>query len=134
MAGKKSGGPRKRGKKVRVDLRRNRSKTVRDKSAWTKRFEEGAIEQDDARKSESVRAKGDLSRKRTIIVGDETDEATWRRGTVVAMRGLVAEVDDGQEVWACTVRRLLRTRLIGERHPVAIGDRVRFSEVAGGSR
>ncbi|MCZ6681783.1 MAG: ribosome small subunit-dependent GTPase A [Planctomycetota bacterium] len=134
MAGKKSGGPRKRGKKVRVDLRRNRSKSVRDKSAWTKRFEEGAIEQDDARKSESVRAKGDLSRKRTIIVGDETDEATWRRGTVVAMRGLVAEVDDGQEVWACTVRRMLRTRLIGERHPVAIGDRVRFSEVGGGSR
>lgn len=134
MAAKKSDGPRKRGKKVRVDLRRNRGKTVRDKSAWTQRFEEGAIEQDDARKSESVRAKGDLSRKRTIIVGVETDEATWRRGTVVAMRGLVAEVDDGEHVWACTIRRMLRTRQIDERHAVAIGDRVRFCPSAEGSR
>lgn len=134
MAGRKADGPRKRGKKVRVDLRRNRGKTVRDKSAWTQRFEEGAIEQDDARKSESVRAKGDLSRKRTVIVGDESDEMTWRHGTVVAMRGRVAEVDDGEATWACTVRRMLRTRLIGERHPVAVGDRVRFSPSAGGSR
>ncbi len=78
-----------------------------------------------------MRAKGRLSRKRTVILPDEDapPEETLRRGTVVAMRGLVAEVDDGRECWACTVRRLLRTRLIKERHPVAVGDAVGFQPI-----
>jgi ribosome biogenesis GTPase len=42
------------------------------------------------------------------------------------MRGLIAEVDTGAEVYACTIRRVLRTRRIEERHPVATGDLVRF--------
>jgi ribosome biogenesis GTPase len=45
---------------------------------------------------------------------------------VVAVRGLYADVDDGKNVRPCTVRRVLRTRLIEERHPVTVGDRVRF--------
>lgn len=130
MASKGSGGKKKKGRKQRVDLRRNRGKAVRDKSAWTDRFRTGAIESDDARQSERVRGKGDLSRKRTIIVdGDAAEQEDWREGVVVAMRGLVAEVDDGQDTWACTVRRMLRTRLISERHPVAVGDHVRLSPV-----
>ena len=118
----------KRGKKVRVDFRRNQSKTARDKSAWTRGFRADDAGTEDARKSENVRAKGALSRKRTIVVGD-ADEAAWREGVVVAMRGLVAEVDDGKDVWACTVRRVLRSRRTGGRHPVSVGDRVRFSPV-----
>jgi ribosome biogenesis GTPase len=42
------------------------------------------------------------------------------------MRGLFADVDDGKRVWPCTVRRVLRTRLTEERHPVTVGDRVQF--------
>ena len=118
----------KRGKKVRVDFRRNQSKTARDKSAWTRGFRADDAGTEDARKSENVRAKGALSRKRTIVVGD-ADEAAWREGVVVAMRGLVAEIDDGKDVWACTVRRVLRSRRTGGRHPVSVGDRVRFSPV-----
>jgi ribosome biogenesis GTPase len=121
-----------RGKKIRVDLRRNRGKTARDKRKWTRQFQEGAIESDDAATVESVRAKGALSRKRTIVIPDQYSRKT-RDGIVVAMRGLVADVDDGTQRWACTVRRLLRSRLIRERHPIAVGDRVRFSpvEIAG---
>ena len=132
MAGKRPKGSKKRGKKIRVDFRRNLNKTVRDKSAWTRGFREQDIKHEDAHQAERVRGKGALSRKRTIIVGD-ADASRQCVGTVVAMRGLVAEVDDGARLWACTVRRVLRSRLIDARHPVAVGDRVRFSpvEVAG---
>ena len=91
-----------------------------------------ALQADDheieAERTESVIAKGDLSRRRTIVVSDKEDALREgrRRGTVVAVRGLYAEVDDGGRVWPCTVRRVLRTRLIEERHPVTVGDHVRF--------
>ncbi|MCB9852954.1 MAG: ribosome small subunit-dependent GTPase A [Phycisphaerales bacterium] len=115
-------------KKVRVEFRKNRGKAARDKAQWTRDFHRDAPKSDETSSSEAVRAKGDLSRKRTIVV-DEGRGATLIPGTVVRMRGLIAEVDDGEKVWACTVRRVLRTRQIDERHPVAVGDRVRFSGV-----
>jgi len=120
--GKKKG----KGKKVRVAFRQNRSKPARSKD-WTEHANPEDEHKDDTALSEGVRAKGALSRRRTIIVHD--DEDAWRdltRGVVVAMRGLFADVDDGQEVWPCTVRRILRTRLIGERQPVTVGDHVGF--------
>ncbi len=129
--------PRKRsskaGKKVRVRFRRNRSKPGRVKD-WTKQARQADDHEVDADRSERVVAKGDLSRQRTIIVHDDEGEChpDLRRGTVIAMRGLYAEVDDGERVWPCTVRRLLRTRLIGEKHPVTVGDRVRFRVETGG--
>ncbi len=115
-------------KKVRVEFRKNRGKTARDKSQWTREFHQDKTKSDDAGTSENVRAKGDLSRKRTIIV-DEESTAGLVKGTVVRMRGLIAEVDDGKQIWACTVRRVLRTRQIDERHPVAVGDRVFLTRV-----
>jgi ribosome biogenesis GTPase len=52
------------------------------------------------------------------------------------VHGLVCFVDDGRgRVWACTVRRILRTLLIESRSPVTVGDRVWFSDqsrLAGG--
>jgi len=123
-----------------VDLRKNRAKPKRDKAGWTRQFREGDRHIDESATVESVRAKGDLSRRRTIIVGDARD-AALREGLVVALRGLIAEVEenpgpragDAVQTWACTVRRVLRTRLIKERHPIAVGDRVKFApvEVAG---
>ncbi|MBN2559546.1 MAG: ribosome small subunit-dependent GTPase A [Phycisphaerae bacterium] len=124
---KKRKGSKATGRKVRVDLRKNRGKTVREKGEYTRRFREEDIAQEDAKLVEHVRAKGVLSRKRTVILQDEDAKDTrLRRGTVVAVRGPVAEVDDGANSWACTVRRMLRTRLIKERHPVAVGDVVGF--------
>lgn len=134
MAKDRSKGPKKKGRKIRVDLRKNREKAARDKAQWTRHYREDSVQHEDAAKEQSVRAKGELSRKRTVVVHDDSvAEQTWRNGLVVRMRGLIAEVDDGKQLWACTVRRLLRTRLIKERHPITVGDRVRFApvEVAG---
>ncbi|MFQ5500961.1 MAG: ribosome small subunit-dependent GTPase A [Phycisphaerae bacterium] len=134
MARDPSKKPKKKyGKKIRVDLRKNREKATRDKSQWTRHHRDESVKSDDAVKSETVRAKGDLSRKRTIIEeAGESDASQLRDGIVVRMRGLIAEVDDGETVWACTVRRMLRTRLISERHPVTVGDCVRFLPVEQG--
>jgi len=78
-----------------------------------------------------VVAKGELSRKRTVIESAKsaTPERT-RQGTAVAVRGQFVEVDDGKRIWPCSVRRILRTRLNRDRHPVVVGDRVDFSIVA----
>lgn len=119
-------GPKK-GKKVRVSLRRNRSKPARI-SDWTRRARQAEDHVADTESSENVVARGDLSRRRTVILSDEDAAAadSLLPGTVVAMRGLFADVDDGDRTLPCTVRRMLRTRLIDERHPVTVGDRVRF--------
>jgi len=82
---------------------------------------------------ESVRAKGELSRQRTVIEtadGEQGSASTMLEGTVIAVRGRFVEVDDGQRRWPCTVRRILKTRLIRGRHVVVVGDRVRFLIVA----
>ncbi|MCH8878736.1 MAG: ribosome small subunit-dependent GTPase A [Planctomycetes bacterium] len=116
---------KKKGKKVRVAFRRNRTQPARDKS-WTRQFNEHGFENTDTVNRESLIPKGDMSRKRTIIEDEDTSELNLREGRAIAMRGLIVEVDDGERVWPCTVRRILRTRLIDERHPVAVGDIVQF--------
>ena len=123
----------KTGKKVRVPFRRNRAKPARKKN-WTEQARQAEEHEIDAQESESLVAKGALSRQRTITVHDEADAAPegLRRGTVIAVRGLYANVDDGRRIWLCTVRRVLRTRLTKERHPVTTGDRVRFRVEATG--
>lgn len=119
---------RKSGRKVRVSFRSNRSRPSRTKD-WTRQHRAG--EDIEVSASESVVAKGHLSRKRTVIETDEPQEGLIP-GTVVALRGQIAEVNDGKRLWPCTVRRILRTRSIGERFPVTVGDRVRFRVVADG--
>jgi ribosome biogenesis GTPase len=118
---------KKAGKKTRASFRRNRSARQR-RTDWTQAAKDAEDHEVDADRGESVVAKGALSRKRTITVPDaEAPLAEGLcRGTVVSMRGLFADVDDGDRVWPCTVRRVLRTQLIEERHPVTVGDRVRF--------
>ncbi len=118
-------------RKVRVDFRQNRQ--VRRRSDdWTRQY---VAEEDrlvNGTQSESIRAKGDLSRKRTIHV-DQNDQRTvddslWQRGIVTKVHGLICYVNaaDGRH-WECTVRRVLRTLLIQNRAPVAVGDRVWFA-------
>jgi ribosome biogenesis GTPase len=116
----------KSGRKVRVAFRRNRARPARIKD-WTRQLAENG-EEPDTPSSESVVAKGDLSRHRTVIEpdpGSAPPETT--EGIVIAVRGLVAEVDDGRRVWPCTLRRVLRTRLTSTHHPVAVGDHVGFT-------
>ena len=84
-----------KGEKVRVPFRRNRSPKRRDKD-WTERARVAEGEDVEGVRVESVVPKGDISRQRTIIVGEETGEL--HRGVVVAMRGLYADVDDGTRI------------------------------------
>src|SRR5574337_1711793 len=108
--------PRKRPqrRKVRVDFRQNRQPRRRADDS-TQRYHADRDRLEDQRLVESVRGKGELTRKRTILVDPSdaplVDEALWLRGVVTAVYGLVCQVDDEQtRTWDCTVRRVLRTR------------------------
>src|SRR4051812_4431065 len=107
-------------KKVRVDLRKNRSKPPRERQ-WTRGFQDHGYAEEATKHDERVRAKGDLSRRRTVIQdemprGDRqaddigmpaADVATCRPGRVLRVHGLVNVVagDDGKH-YRCAVRRL----------------------------
>lgn len=118
--------------KKRVDFRQNRQQRRRSDD-WTQRYRADQENLIDESSSESVRAKGDLSRKRTVIVGEDeapaVDETLWRRGVVTAVHGLICRVaDEAAREWECTVRRVLRTLMIEQRTSVTVGDRVWFSD------
>src|SRR5438046_2599710 len=102
-------------KKVRVDLRKNRTKPPRDRD-WTRGFQTHGYEDEAPAADERVRAKGDLSRRRTIIQDEATptaesmpsaNEAETRPGRVIRIHGLqsVVEAEDGT-LHRCAVRRL----------------------------
>lgn len=125
---KKTSGKRKR----RVAFRRNRQRPARQKQ-WSVPAEDDVKADLATPTFETVQAKGELSRRRTVIEaagGGQGPASTMLEGTVVAARGRFVEVDDGQRRWPCTMRRILRTRRIRERQSVVVGDRVRFSIVA----
>jgi ribosome biogenesis GTPase len=125
-------------KKIRVELRKNRYRPPRQRD-WTGALQEGAAE-DSGPGQERVRAKGDISRKRTIIqdeapgaAGQEpaempaVDISACLPGRVLRVHGLVSVVQaDGGEQVRCTVRRVLRNLVTEERNIVATGDRVWF--------
>jgi ribosome biogenesis GTPase / thiamine phosphate phosphatase len=128
-------------KKVRVDLRKNRSKPPRERQ-WTRGFHSHGYTEEATPLDERVRAKGDLSRRRTIIQEDSAsqpeqdskstdmptaDESVCRVGRVLRVHGLacVVEAENGAQ-YRCAVRRLLRTLATDERNIVATGDRVWF--------
>ncbi len=127
-------------KKVRVDLRKNRSKPPRPNN-WTRISQEQDFEETALPSQERVRAKGDLSRRRTIIqeepeTADKSqepgimpamDSSACLPGRVLRVHGLasVVQTDDGRQ-YRCAVRRLLRTLVTDERNIVTTGDRVWF--------
>jgi ribosome biogenesis GTPase len=127
-------------KKVRVDMRKNRSKPARQQG-WTRSFQEHGGEDDQGRSKESVRPKGEMSRRRTIIQDDTSqtlsgaestempaaDISACLQGRVLRVHGLFSDVtsDDGR-LFRCSVRRLLRTIATDERNIVTTGDRVWF--------
>ncbi len=119
--------PRRPGRKVRVELRRNRVQPARGKGRYARRILGDEIEQEDAVRLQNIGGKSELSRKRTVVIREGPEAAgTAREGRVVALRGLYADVEENGRTWSCTIRRMLRTRLIAERTPLAVGDVVRF--------
>jgi ribosome biogenesis GTPase len=136
----------KKKKKVRVDLRKNRSKPPRPRQ-WTRGFHEHGFTDEATAFEERVRAKGDLSRRRTIIQeegaeqtsGEEhtempaVDQAACLRGRVIRVQGLfsIVQTEEG-ESFRCVVRRVLRTLATDERNIVTTGDHVWFLPAVAG--
>jgi ribosome biogenesis GTPase / thiamine phosphate phosphatase len=109
-------------KKQRVEFRTNRAKPPRANDL-TRQFADDADKAGDAVSGERVRAKGDLSRHRTVVVPD--DPGDLQRGRILRVMGLYSDVqlEDGRTV-RCTVRRVLRSLSTEERFAVTTGDRV----------
>lgn len=133
-------------KKVRVELRRNLGKPPRQNDL-TRDFKEQAIDEDSVQGNERVRAKGELSRHRTIIADSTApekgtapvevmplaNEQECRAGRVIRVHGLqsIVQAEDGSLV-RCTVRRLLKSLVTDERNVVTTGDRVWFRDASAG--
>lgn len=119
-------------KKVRVELRKNREKPPRANDL-TQQFQENADAASEAAGGERVRAKGDLSRRRTVLLDDPDAAMPAARGAgvipgrVLRVHGLYSfvEADDGR-VFRCTVRRVLKSLTMDERSVVTTGDLVQF--------
>jgi ribosome biogenesis GTPase len=131
-------------KKVRVAFKKNRQKRTRANDL-TRRYRQDDLTRAEPASAERVRAKGELSRHRTIITevpdahaGAEAepadaaamravDLATCLPGRVLRVHGLISIVaaDDGRE-YPCHVRRILKTLAIDARNVIAVGDRVWF--------
>ncbi len=128
-------------KKVRVELRKNRSKPPRQNDI-TRDFQGPEFDEDATVAGERVRAKGELSRRRTIIQTETpaaepsdagsvampaVDPSVCLPGRVLRVHGLwsVVEAEDGR-LFRCAVRRLLKNLVTDERSIVTAGDRVWF--------
>jgi ribosome biogenesis GTPase len=125
-------------KKIRTEFRKNRVTRTRD-SDWTKRFHTDDVREDQAVREERISGRGELNRKRTILVDDlateqadgetvlNVDTATCLAGRVLSVQGLVSTVQAGDgQLYQCATRRLLKTLSTDQRHVVAAGDRVLF--------
>ncbi len=128
-------------KKVRVAFRKNRQTRTRVNDL-TRRYDQGDLRGADTNAAERIKAKGALSRHRTIIQevteeGSETDDplaslavdlSKCQRGRVLRVHGLesVVEAEVGGRLHRCGVRRVLKNLAIDGRNVVAVGDRVWF--------
>ena len=130
-------------KKVRVAFRKNRQTRTRANDL-TRRYEDGDLRGADPASAERVRAKGDLSRHRTIMQEvDETADAVaerrpdgraGRRPLRVPARpgppgprpGIGRRGRRRAAAIRCGVRRVLKNLAIDGRNVVAVGDRVWF--------
>jgi ribosome biogenesis GTPase len=131
-------------KKIRVDLRKNRAKPPRQRD-WTSGFHQHGFEDEATKPGERVRARGDLSRRRTIIQDEvpgqaqsgaapampAVDAAACLQGRVLRVHRQIAVVgtEDGKE-YRCSVRQVLKSLTTEERTIVTTGDRVWFLPTA----
>ena len=131
-------------RKVRVAFKKNRQNRTRTNDL-TSSFRQGHASADDGVSAERIRAKGDLSRKRTIMQDEpeagapaaspsddpllslSVDLSECLVGRVIKVHGLetVVEAADGT-MFRCGVRRILKTLAIDGRNAVAVGDTAWF--------
>jgi ribosome biogenesis GTPase len=135
MAGKKK-------HKIRALFRKNRGERARADD-WTRRFHtEGPADENDPVLAERISGKGELTRRRTVLVESQdaepasgeplldVDRAAVNLGRVLAVQGLHSTVEaEGGAIFHCATRRLLKTMATDQRHVVAAGDFVMFRPV-----
>jgi ribosome biogenesis GTPase / thiamine phosphate phosphatase len=127
----------KKQRKVRTDLRKNRSVRTR-KNDLTRDFSQNNETLDDMATGQSVSGKGELTRRRTVMdaeIGEDAsgavtvslaiDPKICRQGRVLKVQGLhsIVQLEDGS-TRSCATRRLLKTLSTDQRHVVAAGDQV----------
>jgi ribosome biogenesis GTPase len=125
------------GKKVRVDLRRNKQVRTRQQNLTDELLndQESAADVDH---SERVTGRGELSRRRTLVgISSEgnqllrmVEETGLRRGRVTSFIGLHIMVRDDadQGEFACSVRGVLKSMARDVRNVVVTGDRVLYRQ------
>jgi ribosome biogenesis GTPase len=125
--------------KTRVQLRRNHANRKRE-GDFTRQYRQADGTDDesptDGSLRESVRAKGDLSRKRTIQVDEQgqlsIDTQGAVRGRIIAPHGLYClVVDDQGKLHKCYTRRLIKSLERDSRNLLAAGDWVWFRPAPG---
>jgi len=129
---------KKKGKKIRVEFRKNRENRTRRNDLTREALDQG-IENSDFVQSERVSGKGNISRHRTIIGEGEdgedivrsVDESRCEPGVVLRAVGLnsIVETPAGRH-YECTLRRIVRTLARDGRNAVVAGDRVLFQPTA----
>ena len=136
--GKRGGGKGKknRGRKVRVDIRRNKQTRARDQNL-TQELLNDEVAAEDANASERFSGKGQLSRRRTVLAEDVEDQAVRAidtegtiEGRITSFVGLNCQVESvtDRRVYECTIRGILRTIARDSRNVVVTGDRVLFRQ------
>lgn len=131
--------------KTRVPFRPNIEKLARTGSSlWTKDHKEGRLEHQDPIAAETVKAKGRLTRHRTVdaarvgalvdlkrIADDKSSvpKDKWQEAVVVSIHGQFAKVRDNQMVRTCVQRRVLKSLLLDQHGAIAVGDLVKFTPI-----
>ena len=129
-------------RKFRIEFRKNRSGRRRD-GDLTRAVDVDPDAVADRASGERLSGKGELTRKRTVVLetepGGQVDglsvapytSGCWR-GQVLHVHGLESFVrrTDGL-VLRCTLRRVLRTLATDQRHPLVAGDWVQVLEAGG---
>lgn len=141
--------------KFRVEFKRNRVARTRV-SNWTRKYQEDASRQhlnkvgfedvSDVELRERMSTRGDVVRKRTVVgsfVGRENlsgergdfsvlpnvNPDICLKGRVLSVHGLISYVEDERgRVFACGIRRVLKTLATNQRQVVVAGDRVYFRD------
>jgi ribosome biogenesis GTPase len=130
-------------RKFRAEFRKNRSARRRD-GDLTRSVADDPDRTAEMASSERLSGKGELTRRRTVIVEEQPTSggdglsvapaaaSAWR-GQVLHVHGLESFVRGPDErIVRCTTRRLLRTLATEQRHPVAAGDWVRVRDEGDG--
>ena len=142
--------------KFRVEFKRNRVARTRV-SNWTRKYQEDASRRhlnenvdfedvSDVELGERMSTRGDVVRKRTVVgsfVGRENlsgergdfsvlpnvNPDICLKGRVLSVHGLISYVEDERgRVFACGIRRVLKTLATNQRQVVVAGDRVYFRD------